>query len=193
MRMNGYSVNGHTVALVLTACLSAGFATAHEGHDEVPKVSAAKDAAPRSEAQTELFELVAVPGNGQLTIFLDRFASNEPLSGAKVEVESGNWKAVALAAGNGIYRVNAPQFAKPGSYPLQFSVQAGADADLIATTLVVAGPANSEAGAASHDSGWMWWPVGGGLAALGASLLLLKHRRPGRLGATPRQENRVEK
>jgi hypothetical protein len=185
-------MNGYTVALVFTACLRAGFATAHEGHDDVPKVSAAKDAAPRSEAQTDLFELVAVPGNGQLTIFLDRFASNEPLSDAKVEVESGNWKAVALAAGNGIYRVNAPQFANPGSYPLQLSVQAGADADLIATTLVVAEPANSEAGAASHGSGWIWWSVGG-LAALGASSLLLKRRRPGRLGAAPQQENRVEK
>ena len=135
--------------------------------------------APRAEAQTELFELVATPGNGQLTIFIDRFASNAPVTGAKVEVESGSWKAVAAAADNGSYRVNAPQFAKPGRYPLLFTVEAGADADLIETTLVVAEAAKPEAAVRTLGSGSMWWWVGGGLVALAGISLLLKRRRSG--------------
>ncbi|RXZ45484.1 hypothetical protein [Crenobacter cavernae] len=154
------------------------FAHGDEDHGDGPKPAVAANVAPRAEAQTELFELVATPANGQLTVYLDRYASNEPVSGAKVEVESGSWKAVAQAADNGSYRVSAPQFAKPGQYPLVFTVEAGDDADLIETTLVVAEAAGPETAAAGHGSGSMWWWVGGGLAALAAVSLLLKRRKP---------------
>ena len=170
--------NRWMIALAVVANFTAGLAAAHEGHDAAPEVGQITEAAPRSEAHTELFELLATPGDGQLTIFLDRYASNEPVSGAQVEVESGSWKAVAKEAGTGTYRVNAPQFAKPGSYPLLFTVQAGTDADLIETTLVVAEAAEPDA--AVHSAPW-WW---GGAAlvaaiALATVALLRKRRRTG--------------
>ncbi len=139
----------------------------------------------RSEAQTELFELVATSRSGQLTVFLDRFASNEPVTGAKVELESGDWKAIAQEAGDGSYRVEAPRFAKPGRYPLLFTVQAGADSDLIETTLQVAEAAELDALPHPWGLGVAWW-VGGAVAALAAlvalaaSALWLKRRRAGR-------------
>ncbi|AXK38074.1 hypothetical protein [Crenobacter cavernae] len=156
------------------------FAHAGEDHGDGSKPAVAANVAPRAEAQTELFELVATPGNGRLTVYLDRFASNEPVTGARVEVESGSWKAVAQAADNGSYLVNAPQFAKPGQYPLVFTVQAGDDADLIETTLIVAEAAEPEAATSGYGSGSMWWWVGGALAALAAVSLLLKRRQRGR-------------
>lgn len=157
------------------------FAHGGEDHGDGAKPAVAANVAPRAEAQTELFELVAASGNGQLTVYLDSYASNEPVNGAQVEVESGNWKGVAHEADDGSYRVKAPQFAKPGQYPLIFTVQAGADADLIETTLVVAEPAKPVAAATSQGSGSMWWWVGGGLAVLaGVSLLLKRRRTPGR-------------
>lgn len=166
---------------LLTLLFTPILALAHGGedHGDGAKPVSAANIAPRAEAQTELFELVATPGNGQLTIFVDRFASNAPVTGAKVEVESGSWKAVAQAAGNGSYRVNAPQFARPGSYPLLFTVEAGTDTDLIETTLVVPEAAKPEAAVHLPASGAMWWWVGGGLAALAGISLLLKRRRPG--------------
>lgn len=152
-------------------------ALAHGGedHGDGAKPAAVASAAPRAEAQTEQFELLAIPAGGQLTIYLDRYASNEPVSGAKIEVESGSWKAVAQAAADGTYRVNAPQLAKPGQYPLLFTVQAGAESDLIEATLQV-----SEAPKAmeqAHPVNTMWWWVGGALAALAGISLLLKRRK----------------
>ncbi|OHC69495.1 MAG: hypothetical protein A2045_01675 [Rhodocyclales bacterium GWA2_65_20] len=168
--------------LLFTLLFTPALAFAHGGEDHgaasQPAVSA--NVAPRAEAHTELFELVAAAGDGQLTVYLDRYASNEPVSGAQVEVESGSWKAVAQPAGDGSYRAKAPQFAKPGRYPLMLTVQAGADADLIETTLVVAEPAKPAVEIRSQGVGAMWWWVGGVLAALGGISLLLKRRTPRR-------------
>lgn len=174
----------HTLicTLLLSTLLTPVLALAHGDEDhsgDAAKPASVANIAPRAEAQTELFELLATADSGQLTVFFDRYASNEPVSGAKVEVESGDWKAIAQAAGNGSYRVSAPQFAKPGSYPLLFTVAAGADNDLIETTLVVAEAAKPAAAARLPGAGSMWWWVGGALAALAGISLLLKRRRSG--------------
>ncbi|MEO6354735.1 MAG: hypothetical protein ABIO19_09160 [Burkholderiaceae bacterium] len=180
--------------LIFTLLFTPVLAFAHGGedHGDGPKPVSVANVAPRAEAQTELFELLATAGNGQLTIFIDRFASNAPVTGAKVEVESGSWKAVAAAAGDGSYRVAAPQFAKPGSYPLLFTVEAGTDADLIETTLVVADAAKPEATAHPLSSGSMWWWVGGTLGVLAGISLLLKLRRPGRSVSMARLNKKKE-
>lgn len=183
------SINRYIGAMVCAACLTAGLALADQGSGAVPKVSARTDAADtttRSEAQSELFELVAASGNGQLTVFLDRYATNEPVIGAKVEVESGNWKAVAQENGDGSYRVKTEQFGKPGRYPLQFTVQAGADADLMETTLIVADAVGPNAAPAPWNSRAMGWWGGAlvGLTALAALVLRMWRLRSGR--AVPR-------
>lgn len=169
------------LSLLFTPVLA--FAHGGEDHGGGPKPVSVTNVALRAEAQTEMFELLATASNGQLTIFIDRFASNAPVTGAKVEVESGNWKAVAAAAGegsSGSYRVAAPQFAKPGSYPLLFTVEAGTDTDLIETTLVAIDAAKPEATTHLLRSGSMWWWVGGSLAVLAGISLLFKLRRPNR-------------
>lgn len=156
------------------------FAHGGEDHGDGAKSVLSANVAPRAEAHTELFELVVTPGNDQLTVYLDRYASNEPVNGARVEIESGSWKVVAQEAGDGSYRAKAPQFAKPGRYPLMLTVQAGADADLVETTLVVAEPVKPAAEVRPQGSGSMWWWVGSVLAALGGVSLLLKRRTPRR-------------
>jgi hypothetical protein len=173
------SIHRWSGALVRAAGMTAALAFLATASAAAPGAGAkavAEDGAEtttRSEAQTELFELVATSGHGQLTVFLDRFASNAPVTGAKVEVESGNWKAIAQETGDGSYRVKAPQFAKPGRYPLQFTVQAGADADLIETTLQVAEAAEPDAAPHPWGSGVAWW-IGGAVVALAALALWLK-------------------
>ncbi|NQW84682.1 MAG: hypothetical protein HQ450_12130, partial [Alcaligenaceae bacterium] len=49
----------------------------------------------RVEANSDLFELVATLTGGELSILIDRFATNEPVLQAQVEVESGALKALA--------------------------------------------------------------------------------------------------
>ena len=74
--------------ILCVALLFAANAVAHEGHDhgdDAPQVSAAL---PRGTASSDHFELVAILRGPSLAIYLDRFATNEPVESAKVEVET---------------------------------------------------------------------------------------------------------
>ena len=65
------------------------------------------------EANSDLFELVATLTGGELSIFIDRFASNEPVLQAQVEVESGGLKAQAkFHADRGDYAIDDPAMLK---------------------------------------------------------------------------------
>lgn len=64
-------------AVGLALALWSGGVWAHEGHDHGAETTAISlPAAPRAEAATELYELVAVARAGELIIYLDRFPSN---------------------------------------------------------------------------------------------------------------------
>ena len=165
------------VSMLLLPILS--FAHGDEDHGEGSKPAEVTSAAPRAEAQTDLFELVVTPHHGLLTVYVDRFANNQPVSDAKVEIESGNWKAVANALEGGSYQVAAPQFAAPGTYPLVFTVTAGDDADLLETTLVI-GQAASATAPGTLPSRWGW--LGAALIAIAAAVALLRRRHTARSG-----------
>lgn len=156
------------------------FAHGDEDHGANAAPAAMTSTAPRAEAQTELFELLVTPQEGQLTIYLDGYADNQPVEDAKVEIESGNWKAVASAVEPGTYRVAAPQFAKPGNYPLVFTVTAGDNADLIETTLTVS-TAAAPVATGSRFPAWGWL-AGTLLVAMLAAVVLLKRRQSKRQG-----------
>lgn len=147
-----------------------------EDHGAGATTAVLTEAAPRAEAQTELFEVLATPSNGQLVIYLDHSATNEPVKDARIEIESGTWKGLADAIESGTYHVAAPQFATPGSYPLLLTVTAGDDADLLETTLVVK-PVAHQAAAAGLPSPSPWWWMGGALAALVIGAVSLMSRR----------------
>jgi hypothetical protein len=116
--------------------------------------------APRLEAHTDLFELVATLAGGELTLLIDRYATNEPVLGAQVEVAAGEAKAVAkFHADHGDYAVADEAFLKaisrPGEHALVITVTAGADADLLDGVLKV-----SEAAQPAREGGvpraWAW-------------------------------------
>lgn len=101
-------------------------------------------AVPRVEARSELFELVAELRGGQLAILVDRYATNEPVLAATLEVESGPLKAAAAyRPESGDYVVTdqalVNALATSGEHPLVFTLVAGQDADLLDGTLVTAG------------------------------------------------------
>ncbi|MEH0168527.1 hypothetical protein [Roseateles microcysteis] len=148
-------------------------------------------ASPRIEAKSELFELVGTLAGGELSILIDRFATNEPLLKAEVEVETGGTKAKAkFHADVGDFSVDDEAFLKklstPGEHALVITVMAGEDTDLLDGVLRVTEPVSAEAHAHGHgehddhaeDHGRPWgrWALGAGaaLAALGG---LIWHRR----------------
>jgi hypothetical protein len=149
---------------------------------------------PRMEAASDLFELVAVLGGGELSILLDRFATNEPVLQARVQVEVGSIKAdAAFHADHGDYAVAdatmLKKLAEPGEHAIVVAVFAGAESDLLNGTLVVAGPspnvANGHAAGDGHGpalprAGWL----AGGAVLLGATALLFRRRRHRRVAAS---------
>jgi RND family efflux transporter MFP subunit len=128
----------------LLAVLLVVFATApvaaHEGHvhgDEPPPANV--QTAPRATAASEFFQIVAIAGDGKLTLYLDRFATNEPVVDAVVDVETPDGPVTATALGD-IYQMDAPWSLKAGAHDLLFTVSAGDDIDFLTGTLTIPEP-----------------------------------------------------
>jgi RND family efflux transporter MFP subunit len=122
----------------LFALLSAS-ATAHEGHDHGPAEAASGVTAPRVSAHSETYELVGVLRGDRLVIYLDRFATNEPVVSAEVAVTIGDASEPVTAewATGGIYALTSPQFRAGGPIELIFSITDEAGDDLLAGTLTL--------------------------------------------------------
>ena len=77
-------------AAAFASFLGAGSLLAHEGHDHgaPPPAAVIANLAPRAEAVSEFYELVAIARAGELVIYLDRSATNEQVNGATIEVEN---------------------------------------------------------------------------------------------------------
>ena len=132
--------------LLLLGLLGIGPAWAHPGHDETP-VAPATASAPRAEAHSDDLELVAaVSARRTAIIYLDRFATNEPVEGATIEVsDNGTPGIIATALPEGGYKLVAPWIDQPGKHDLTFTVTAGELTDLLAATVEI--PAAPEAAA----------------------------------------------
>lgn len=155
-------------------------ALADAGHDHgAAPAAVSATLAPRLETQSESFELLTVLENGKLTLYLDRFATNEPVSNARIEIESGAFKAVAEPGADGVYTAPGEAFAKPGQYPLVFTIQAADGSDLLNGTLTIAQPAGPPAH--GHDwTEWLVWIASGVVMVFGAAWMLLRRRRTSR-------------
>ncbi len=137
---------GRLAAAIWLPALLISSAPAHEGHDHgEPAANITAPAAPRAEASSDAFELVAVARGGTLTIYLDRLATNEPVTDASIAVETPQGSVDAEQAADGSYRIAAPWSVAPGSYDLIFTVSKGATADVLPLTLTA--PPGEEASA----------------------------------------------
>lgn len=128
-----------TLIAVMSLYLFSVLAQAHgdEDHGAAPAVVAV-GGAPRIAVYSDLFELVGIVENGAMTLFLDRYVDNAPVTDANIEVETGSEKLIASANPDGTYRVVAKAFVKPTEIPVTFTITAGSDSDLLAGDLVVA-------------------------------------------------------
>lgn len=132
-------------------------ALAHEGHahgGEEPK-PVVTTAAPTLEASSSDFELVAVARGKTLLVHLDRFATNEPVNGATIEVSADGEAATAspVSGEEGVYRLEPAWLSKPGSHDVTVSITAADAADLLIGTLEIpAGAAEAQTGGAQGVS-----------------------------------------
>jgi hypothetical protein len=121
----------------LITLLGASWLSAHEGHDhDAAPLPASVSIAPRAEATSDAFELIAIAQGSELSIYLDGFATNEPVQGAAIEVETPNGPVTARVHGDA-YRIPATWLSKPGRYDLIFTVTAKDGADVLPLTLEI--------------------------------------------------------
>lgn len=127
--------------LLLAAFFGTSLAAAHEGHDHgAPPPPVSVTIAPRADASSADFELVAIARGAKVRIYLDTFRGNEPVRDADIEVDSPAGTVKASATSDGAYTIDAPWLAQPGSYDLAFTVQAGRVIDILTATLAVPEP-----------------------------------------------------
>ena len=178
--------------LLVTSAILGPQAAAHGpdgAHDHPPTASRATAALPRFETASEAFELVAELRSAELVIVIDRYASNEPVLGASLELESGTLRAMAVfRPADGDYVVtDAAMLAAlraPGEHPLVITLIAGSDSDLLEGRLVTSADhrlAHDHAHDRVQDTRERAvWFVAGAAVLLAAGLLAWRSRRRGR-------------
>ena len=132
------------LSLVVGLCLCGAPqpASAHEGH-EGPEANAVAPAppgvslSPRLVARSSDFELVGVARGRTLSIYLDRFADNQPVIGAKLDVEVDGQTMSATAEPSGIYTLTANWVAQAGHHDVIVTILSDQGSDLLAGTLEV--------------------------------------------------------
>lgn len=143
--------------------------------------AASTTAQPRIETKSELFELVGYLGEGELSVMINRFETNEPVLDARVEVAMGASKATAKFHGDhGDYAVDDAAFLKqlsvPGEHPLIFTIVAGNDSDLLEGILAVAS-ASTETHGSEHSHAPEYTLITAGAFSLVIAAVLLWRRR----------------
>jgi len=166
--------------LLVAALVLASPAAAHEGETHAENEAAASAPAAstngRLALQTGDLELVAAAEGHDLTIWIDQWSDNLPVTNARVRA-TVDGRAIEAQAINGTYRLDAPSLDTPGTHPVSFAVTRGEATQTLAGTLQVA--AAPEA-AAEKGSPWrtlLWIALG--LAAAAAAFLLWRARRRG--------------
>lgn len=156
----------------IIAALLAAFALpafAHEGHDHgAPPPPVTTSSAPRAQALSDAFELVAIARDGKLSIYVDHFATNEPASDLAIEVETPKGPATAKAVGDA-YEIDAPWSIAAGSHELLFTIIGPQGADVLTASLVT--PPDADAPNAAHAHTGFGHVIEAASGALGIGVL----------------------
>lgn len=120
---------------------------AHEGEDHGDEKSVTTPiTAPsgRLETRTAAIELVAAASQDDLTIWIDRWATGEPIANAAVSVTIDGKRVIARPA-DGTYILSAPALDVEGDHRLSFIISQGGAIDTMSGTLNITKPAGDAA------------------------------------------------
>jgi hypothetical protein len=179
------SFRGRAIAGLISVAL-ASTVLAGADHDHAVNAGAAAPAQGplRFEAHGDLFELVGVAGNGILTLWLDRYQSNEPVTQARVDIEiraqtAAPLKVSATPAAEGTYTLAADLLKQPGNYALAIGVREETESEVLSATLSIP-DSHQNAEHAWETLGSRGWIAAGAMLSLAATLvILIRRRKPG--------------
>jgi membrane fusion protein, heavy metal efflux system len=139
------------LSLVIISLLAIAFAPtfharAHEGHVHEPAAPIAQTGLPRLVTKSESYELVALLDGKQLTIYLDRFADNSPLTDANISVAIEGETVAAERNPDGTYGVTSNLLSGRGFVELVFDIKAPEADDLLIGKLWLPGDAEKPSG-----------------------------------------------
>lgn len=167
-----------TLALLFSLLPPVVFAGGGDDHSHGPEVSvpiaASATGGERLELKTPDVELLGILSDGKLTVYADRYATNEPILNAKIELESNGRKLQLMATQDGAYTAAADWLKQPGKREIVVSVEANGLQDLLIGTLLV-----PDLEPQAQGRSWMEYGewVAGGIAVLIALLVLFKRIR----------------
>lgn len=126
-----------TAPLALAFLLPVAPLAAHEGHDHgAPPAPVATSGSPRIALHSDAYELVGILRGNRLTLFLDRYAGNAPVTGAGLVVTIGAGADIAATpTPEGTYVVASDQFTGSGPFELVFAITHSEGDDLLIGTL----------------------------------------------------------
>lgn len=162
--------------------LVASFGLAHAGpghdhaHDHEAPAAATGPALPRFAATSPAFELVGVVDGLQLTLYLDRYADNAPVTGAQLALEVDGQAVEVAAAPEGHFTARLGKPLAAGLTPVTATVTLGNQMDLLATDIDVHEDEHTS-GAPHPVRRWLAAAVLAGVALLGAGGLVAWRRR----------------
>lgn len=175
----------YVLLAIAPLALHSPLAAAGAGHDHGDEKSApVTHAAPRFNAHSELFELVGVVNHGTLTLYLDRYADNTPVTAGAIELEIKPAQGAALTlkvvpSEGGVFTAALAKPLAAGTYAITTTISATLDGkvetDLLATTLDISSDQIQKS--RSHQHSLEYAALGAALVAILGALAWWKLRR----------------
>lgn len=126
--------------IFLLLMLPASQLLAHPGHDHETGNEYRPLSQPFFVAEANGLELLGRLHQGTLTLWLDEWASNTPITGAQLELQSGNWQGRARETTTGSYIIRDEFLQQPGRHALMIFVQTSDLDEVLIATLEIPFP-----------------------------------------------------
>lgn len=161
-------------AAILLSTPSTSSAHGDEDHGAAAVASAPTGSKPRIEARTATLELVAAVDGDDMTIWIDGWADNAPITNANVNVTIDGKSQSAKAAG-GVYTVSDAKLETAGVHQLAFLVTRAGVIEALSAEINM-----PDEQAATSSGGWTYWMVAAGIGVLAIiGLIFWRSRRAG--------------
>ena len=147
-------------AAIFLSAPSTSYAHGDEDHGAAAAASAPIGAKPRIEARTATVELVAAVDADDMTIWIDGWADNAPITGANVNVTIDGQSRSAKSAG-GVYTVSDPKLEIAGAHQLAFLITRAGSVESLSAELTI-----PKADTSLQSGGWTYWFVAAAIAVL---------------------------